>query len=250
MFRETTSFEAIHKIKNAMNEASIDPMLIDELVNAKVITNYETLFHKFIRVAPSICKNMTESWQWFCLSGEEEAFNYAKESLGINNKTVTRQGETPLHYAALSGNTAQLKRALNLGFDLNSRTSDLCHVLHFAILSNEAEQVRCVLNLQKQIEHVFMQLTLDHKTSLHFAAATGKLEIVEMILELVKNKKMAMDIHALDDQGFNALNYAIEKGNQGVIRCLKAQEIVAQPKQEECAFSHQSTRFAGAIIAP
>ena len=187
--------------------------LIDELIKLNVIENYKHLYQVFTTLLPGIRENIQTLWQLLCLSGEEKAFSHAK-TLGMNTFTATEMGENPFHYAVLSGNPSQVDRVLALNIPWDSTTRDRINGLHYAMLSHSKAQVEKILSLEKQYRKKLDRQSNKGRNILHYAAATGCIDVVEIAIKEVD------DLHAQDAFGYNALDYARVNGNQTVTHRL------------------------------
>ncbi|EKX54506.1 hypothetical protein GUITHDRAFT_39603, partial [Guillardia theta CCMP2712] len=82
--------------------------------------------------------------------------------------------------------------------------------LHLAALSGNVELVKLLLQYQTRVN----QQNSAGKSPLHFAAVGGHLEIIRILLSA------GACLETRDDQGRNAHDYAVEKGQQAAAAAL------------------------------
>lgn len=241
MFKKPDDSELIDRIKNTATDTGVDTDFIDVVVKSGSISNYENLYHVYNNLLPAVRQGITEAWQLLCLSGEPEAFNYAVENLNMTKDTVGKWGDNPLHFSALSGNPAQINKALNLGIMWNSEVHNHANILHFAFLSKSPDQVNKVLELEKEHHEKLPTTFKKDRNVLHLAAISGKIDVLDLALELVKDEDRKLNLDAKDIYDFNALNYAVKKGNQRVIKKLKELGLTCE-NQESFGFGDLNMR--------
>ena len=124
--------------------------------------------------------------------------------------TPNQKGETPLHLAATYGRLNAIKRLVQRGADIEATDNNGCTPLHRAIQVGNIATVKTLLNLGASI------LARDHwgATSLHFAAGHSTVEMVQTVLDYQQ------DINAITTSGYNALSWAIRRGDPKLILLL------------------------------
>ncbi len=202
--------------KNKFTQAGCQPLLISNLFRTNIIEDYNKLYKHFLRLLPSMRKEVMHRWELLCLSGEPGAFEYATKFCNLTAKTYNRSGKNPLHYATLSGNPHQFNKAFKINIDWQNESLDHYNILHFAILSNNPTQLTTVLTLESESGKLLPRLGHKNRNPLHLAAFTGSLEMIQLCAELVD------DIFLKDDLGFNALDYARANKAKQAIKLLSS----------------------------
>ncbi|MHA7841547.1 MAG: ankyrin repeat domain-containing protein [Gammaproteobacteria bacterium] len=165
------------------------------------------------------------------------AWLLTRNGFGIESRSAGRYGRTPFLCAAEKGHLTVLKLLQENGANIHAVDDNGYNVLQLAILqSGSVEVVRWLVR-----ETVLDKESVDrHKrTAFLFAARKGHLEILKVLSDAGAN------IHAVDDQGNNALYYAsLYKGEnkEAMVNWLRAQEAVEeQPDNHE---ENEQQRYA------
>ncbi len=149
------------------------------------------------------------------LSGWYDATKVLVEK-GINLNTVDKRGMTALHYSVLTGNREAEKVAVFLlknGAEFNTTAIDGSTPLLTAVQKGKDEAVE--LFLEKGAD-TGSKDKITQRTMLHLAAIHGYGNIAGF---LIKN---GIDIHARDQYGRTALDYAEKHGNKKVAEYIYA----------------------------
>lgn len=117
-----------------------------------------------------------------------------------------------LHIAVDEGDLEEIGRLLKKGFDVNKRDESGMTPLHCAVLDRNSECVQMLLDAGAQIRMAQLQIA-----PIHFAAQTGVIVIVEMLL------KHGDGINAVDLLGNTPLSLAIEFGHYDLAQILLRQ---------------------------
>lgn len=236
--KPANKYEWINRLKETISETGANADIVDNISlapNNHLIHDFEQLYRNFNNLMPAILSGLrapiTEEWELLCLSGEKDAFEYAVKC-GMDKNTVNASGENPLHLSTLSAVPGQMHRALLLGIPCTSETKEGGSILLAAIASKNPQQLQAVLHVESNNRTKLAHTTKDGRTALHIAAFTGNPLMVEMVLEIAWEKGSGLDIQSVDTHGYNALNYAIKRGNQNVIRKLEQAGLTPNPNQE------------------
>jgi ankyrin repeat protein len=218
--------------------------VLHQVVKSGVIQNYKKLYYAVLRTNKNIKTipvKITFPWEFYCLSGEVAAIQYAKQA-GLTAATQSADGLTILHFVAWSGSREAIEYVLSiqrinpLARDNTGRTA-----LHYAALSGSREAIERVLQIpglnplaqnlgravlhmaawsgsREAIERVLQisdlnPLACDHlgRTALHFAALGGSREALERVLQIPGINPLAQDL------GRAVLHYAAWSGSREAI---------------------------------
>ncbi|XP_042904949.1 transient receptor potential cation channel subfamily A member 1 homolog isoform X1 [Parasteatoda tepidariorum] len=130
-------------------------------------------------------------------------------------------GMTPLHYAAIRGNTVATKELLK-SLKINTEIADKQEMtaLHCAANYNSPDVAKLLLNSDAHPEATDENLS----TPLHLAATTGSKEIVTLLLNTVERNCGKEHLKKyVDDKNLSkntALHLAVSKGHQEVVEML------------------------------
>ncbi|WQF88297.1 Putative P-loop containing nucleoside triphosphate hydrolase [Colletotrichum destructivum] len=125
---------------------------------------------------------------------------------------VDQHGLTPLHTAALGGNSAIVSLLLENGADLRRVDSNRRTALHCAIQGEHAEV--CKTLIQRGGNYLVLAVDDEKRSPLHHAASWGNLAIVGMLLD------HQAPIDSQDSKGLTALHVAVSQGYEKVVELL------------------------------
>lgn len=184
------------------------------------------------------CRNK-DGWTAFHIAVRESHMNVVCYLLDIDPllwNTVSKNGRTPLHTAALHGHLDAVKILCNAGCDKD--VQDFCsttplmdaasgnhpHVLKYLIqeaevdiekrdalgrsvlhLAAQSGSLQCVSLLVSDVLVDVNQTTTDSLTSLHFAAKEGQVECLQLLLQL------GADASAKDNRGRSAEDFGCKE---------------------------------------
>ncbi|KAK7074366.1 hypothetical protein SK128_009451 [Halocaridina rubra] len=162
----------------------------------------------------------------------QELLNFRKNEKEYLNKLLTTTNnikKAPLHIAARTGSVKVLKMLIGNGADATAIDEDGYTPLHVAVENNNDDVVDELLKHQENKNENFSDL-LDvpnnaQKTSLHFAAHTGNLDIFKRLLEA------GADITAIDKDGFTPLHIAVATEKDHIVHEIVMFEKI---KRESC----------------
>ncbi len=118
---------------------------------------------------------------------------------------------TPLHQAAQTGNSDELKKLIETGDDLNAVTKLGWTPLHFSAWYGYLDCCRILIEAGSAM---YMPTTLRFWTPCHLAALEGHTEIVRLFLE------HGADINARTAEGWTPLHAAVEHAHLETVRFL------------------------------
>lgn len=135
-------------------------------------------------------------------------FLYSK---GLNFKFKDDEsGQTPLHYAVGSGEYSMVEFLVDIGLDVNEKTSYGLTPLHIAVDRDNKKIVGLLLRRGARVDAV----DFEGKTPLHIACINNSRRIAEILL------KRGADINARDFQGWTPLHYAFYYNSSDVALIL------------------------------
>jgi ankyrin repeat protein len=119
-------------------------------------------------------------------------------------------GDTPLHVAAMYGQTEAIELLGELGADFNARNNYGSTPLHRAAAYGQTEAAKLLGELGAELE------ARDNKgqTPLHRAAACGETEMAKLLMEL------GADLEAKDNNGMTPLHWAAVHGETEAAKLL------------------------------
>jgi ankyrin repeat protein len=127
--------------------------------------------------------------------------------------TLSSDGWTPLHLAAFFGKKDAVRLLLNLGADVNARSTNPMEntPLHAAAAGRDTESAKILL------EHGANANALQHGgwTALHAAAQNGDVEMARALIA------KGADLQARAENNQNALDLALTKGQQAMVDFLE-----------------------------
>lgn len=140
---------------------------------------------------------------------------------GASPETADKKGRTALMTAAWKNHWHLLALLITRGANVNARDRRRRNVLHNLAADKQCDWgddvVRLLLGTACVIDGVDGQDGLG-RTPLHWACATGKLRLAEMLLSRPGN--VAVDINATESRGKTALHIAAAHGRDDVVQLL------------------------------
>lgn len=234
---------------NAINEiirAGCANDLIQQVIQQRVIQDYEPLCQAYLRQLPDMRKELLMPWMLFCLSGEKNAFNIVKtfyetqknqiiekniarvnsqrahsksyhpqdeNILRIDEFSLEQFGEKIFYLCVASGNPDQVDRALALKLNIDGIKKSI-NVIFYAALTGNVAQLKKILDIEKEFNITFPRTDKKGRNVLHAAAIYGDATIIQLAATLVEK-----DVK--DAYEFNALDYAIVANNEEAIAVLE-----------------------------
>jgi ankyrin repeat protein len=95
------------------------------------------------------------------------------------NPNIVGDGSSPLHEAALKGDSGMVKVLLEYGADVNALSKDGRLPLHDAALGGNAEAVNALMSSGADVT---AQTRREKQTALHIAAAWGRIEVIKLLI--------------------------------------------------------------------
>lgn len=134
----------------------------------------------------------------------------------VNNSHNRRKkfNDTPLHYAAISGELEIAKMLLDKGANIHAKNEYGATALQTAVFRNKLNIVELLLNRGASVN----EKKSDGSTSLHTAIQRGNLKAVEMLLKYKVNVNSVSNSYRRDGQ--TPLHFAAERGNERIIELL------------------------------
>ena len=120
-------------------------------------------------------------------------------------------GATPLHEAALNGNTENVKLLLDKGADVNAKDTDGWTPLLLAAANGHTETVKLLIDKGADVN----AKTSNGATPLHWAAFEGNTENVKLLIE------KGADVNAKGEDGFTPLGAAKAHGHTQIVKFLR-----------------------------
>ena len=132
-----------------------------------------------------------------------------------------KDGDTPLHLAALNGHSDTINVLVKDCAKINSKNKDERTPLHYAAASGHTDAIRKLSVTPDYIkdnddpsQYYENAKDKDGRTPLHYAAASGRTDAIRELIE------SGADVHATDTDGTTPLHYAVESGRTDAIREL------------------------------
>ena len=129
---------------------------------------------------------------------------------GANPNIAEHDGWTPLHWAALNGNSNVMQLLLERKADPNSATSFGCTPVHMAAGKGNKDVVQLLLNRGANVNITNKR----RETPLHDAAERGHKDVVQLLLNA------GADPNKINNWKRTALHYAGRWGNKDVVQLL------------------------------
>ena len=216
------------------------------LTNCREVTNSWKIFIDneklpWIRIIVHYIKPLKSSWRKFLQKSNIRSL-FEMATLVIQHYKefkIIPENTTPLHFAAMAGNTEMIKRLIQIGAQFNKIRvnemiyklhwngnrlgidSDLCTPLHYAASNGHlrAYEVIMEINPIKNPECGYM-------TPFHMAAKNGHFSICELIINNIEHK------NPKNFDGETPLHYAAEGGFLEICQLIIDKVIDKNPEDE------------------
>lgn len=207
------------------NQPQILQMLIDALANLKAVNlngqtpallaaaNSLECFQMLIDQGVSFNNrdsNGAGAWHYAVANPNSELVMAALYKLGLPIKQLDKDGNSPMHLAAKSGNEKAIQNLAHYGLELDLLNLDGLTPLHLAVMAGQEGAVRTFLQEGASVNIK----TADGSLPLVLAAAGGFSSIVQMLInagaDLTNNSN-----------GYSALYVALKRGHEDVAEILK-----------------------------
>ncbi|XP_027851111.1 ankyrin-1-like [Aphis gossypii] len=171
--------------------------------------------HSWILAESGICPSHTNVKKWNALH-YAALFHASTELLrklieiGCDQNGVTREGNTPLHHAVISGNVDSVQIFVEMKADIHKTDENGLTALHYAAYQGHWEIVKILLAAGSRPN----KKTNIKVTPLHFAAKHDRFLVVEELL------KCYIDVNAITMQCNTPLHYAACNGNEKMVETL------------------------------
>lgn len=150
------------------------------------------------------------------LASQPEIFLESLESNQLFLSMETKDGMTPLHYAAKNGNGLMVRLLLDKGASATICTADVNGKtpLHYATEGGHEAVVQSLL--KHSVLATICAADNNGLRPLHYAAHSGKKSIVRLLLD----KGASTTVCTTDVNGMAALHYAAESGHESIVQLL------------------------------
>ena len=129
-------------------------------------------------------------------------------------------GKTALHVAANRGHVESLTALLERGADIKAVDNGFWTPLHDAVVCrNEPSAAKVISAICSNRPSLALSVTTDKETPLHMAARHGRLQSVQVLLELLADSRSDA-LSALDVDGWTPLQSAIESRQPRVVQLV------------------------------
>ncbi len=161
-------------------------------------------------------------------TGNTELVKYLVEEQGLDILEEDERGNTPVHHAAIRGQLEILRYFVEeREVDLNMTNAYGMTLLHSASLGNQTDLMRYLLSRADcQPDAQDNQ----QRTALHLATETWDEDSVQVLIEANVRQDLC------DNEGFTALERAIEGGDLPTFKMLFSQDIVTQEDKNKALF--------------
>ena len=200
----TKEIEINQKTELHLNEPTKESIVIPDIPEKKVLVDYDSILKESIEnknivslqesIENGAGKNFkgTYGGNVFHSLDERTASEVLISVLKIKGFSINESdnfGNTPLHYAILSGKISYAKSLINQGATLNIKNNMNLYPLHLAVLMNNKDVVEALLNKGTDVNIVGNT----GYTPLHIASEMNHLEIARYLLKNGAKDKIKTD---------------------------------------------------------
>jgi len=196
-------------IPSTMDMIARSPLLVEWIWNA-VGNNDVDLVKAYLAIKPSLARSRHEDGRpvLSMVSTPEMAALLIGSGADVNARV--RDGSTPLHWAATSGQPDICKMLMENGADVNARARDGWTPLHWAAMSGHPDVCKMLIDKGADVN----ARATDGWTPLHWAAMSGHPDVCKMLID------KSADVNARDTDGWTPLHMAASQGRTDTVRLL------------------------------
>lgn len=152
--------------------------------------------------------------------GAMEVFSILLKARGTNLDLRARNGDSVLMIAAFKKNKAAVEALLSKGVQVNN---DGWTALHYAAAAGDTDIVQLLMKKSAEIDATSPNMT----TPLMMAAGSGNIYTVKALLDA------GADLNLANEQGLTAIDFAKRGGHQDIVDGLKHRQKMAEKRAEK-----------------
>jgi ankyrin repeat protein len=154
-------------------------------------------------------KDGNEPIHYAAMGGKCDVINFLL-ALGAKIDATNKNGTQPIHYAAEYGGEEVLKLLLEKGASIEAKTQNGWEPIHFSVKGNKIDMINLLLALGAKVDATGN----DGMQPIHIAANQNKMEDIKLLVKHGAKK------YARDYDGWNALHHAAFSGDIDIMEYL------------------------------
>lgn len=158
--------------------------------------------------------------------GSNQALAVLLNARGININLRAKNGDSALMIAAFKKNKPAVEMLLAKGAKVNN---DGWTALHYAAAAGDTEIIQLLLGKSAEVDAPSPNLT----TPLMMAAGSGNIYAVKAIVDA------GADLNLVNEQGFSAIHFAQKAGHAEIVEGLKYRQKLAERRATEAVVAEE-----------
>ncbi|RBR25411.1 uncharacterized protein FIESC28_01848 [Fusarium coffeatum] len=140
------TYRPVHLCSASGNVAFLRKILeVSKRTNAPVL--WEVMAQWRLKLTTGYYFDSMSGFHIACYKGDRECVKFFLKEIEIDIRSTSRLGHTALHFAAMNGDKATIKRLCRYGFDVMAKSKEKATPLHIAVTENRAGAVRTLIQL-------------------------------------------------------------------------------------------------------